>query len=280
MPIKLLRNIKLNRFTFSKSQEGKGVLRQQFSGKHVLGAYVFPCKDLKSNQPLFNDGFPSLIFMPRSTDHVRLRRKKEIVHLKSAWACCGVIQDTHWEIPEGLEYILVLRFNPSSFYSLFKIDPMVFRSAPVCSFQDLVSEGWSSVINQMYQKEGVSEKISFLESVLSEQNTDDYLPYFLQAAIDHIELRKGNTTVSDVLKALGEKVNHKWLQRNFVKYLGISPKKYISLQRFIYAYGRYGENKNPDLLDTALHSGYYDHSHFYKDFKQYIGITPSQYAWD
>jgi len=280
MPIKLLRNIKLNRAASSKSQDGEDVFYQQFSSKHFLGAYVFSCKHLKSNQPLFNDGFPSLIFMPRSTDHVRLRRKKEIVHLKSAWACCGVIQDTHWEIPEGLEYILVLRFNPSSFYSLFKIDPAVFQSTPVCSFQDLVSEEWSTVINEMYQHEGVSEKIRFLEYALAEQDTDDYLPYFLQAAIDHIELRKGNTTVSEVLKALGAKVNHKWLHRNFVKYLGISPKKYISLQRFIYAYGNYGGNGRPDLLDTAIRSGYYDHNHFYKDFKQYIGITPSQYAWD
>lgn len=280
MPIKFLKKIKLNHSPYNVLGAGTDVFYKQFSSRHVLGAYIFPCKDLKSRQALFNDGFPSLIFMPKSTDRVRLEKKDEIIQLKSAWACCGVIQDTHWEIPEGLEYIFVLRFKPASFYSLFEIDPIAFQSNPVCSFQDLVSEKWMSVIEEMYQKEGPLEKAQFLDHVLSSHKTEDYLPYFLQAAIGHIEEQKGNTTVSDVLNALDNKVNHKWLHRNFVKYMGLSPKKYISLQRFIYAYGRHGESRSRNLLDTALHSGYYDHNHFFKDFKQYIGVTPSQYAWD
>lgn len=280
MPIKFLKKIKLNYSPNKQYGVGIDVLHKQFSSQHILGAYIFPCKGLTSSQALFNDGFPSLIFMPRSTDRVRLKKKDEVINLKSAWACCGIVQDIHWEIPEGLEYIFVLRFKPSSFYSLFEIDPTVFQSTPVWSFQDLVGETWESVIEEMYQKENMSEKVEFLDRVLSGYNTDDYLPYFLQAAIDHIEEQKGNTTVSDVLTALDNKVNHKWLQRNFVKYMGLSPKKYISLQRFIYAYGRHGENRSRNLLDTALRSGYYDCNHFFKDFKQYIGMTPSQYAWD
>lgn len=279
MPIKLLKNIKLLTSSRSKTLNEKEVFYKSFTNKHILGAYLFPCKDLKSNQPLFNDGFPSLIFMPRATDDVTLRKKGKIIKLKSSWVCCGVIQDTHWEVPDGLEYIMVLRFNPASFYSIFNIDPVIFQTNPICGFQDIVNEKWCSVIEEMYQKDSISDKINFLDEVFSTYHIDDNLPYYLQAAIDHIDNQKGNTTVADLLKKLGGRVNHKWLHRNFVKYLGISPKKYISLQRFIYAYGHYDPEDSPDLFDVALKSGYYDYNHFFKDFKQYLGIAPSRYVW-
>ncbi|MBB1644559.1 AraC family transcriptional regulator [Sphingobacterium sp. UME9] len=278
MPIKFLKNIKLDTSARSKSSNGKEVLYKSFVNKHILGAYLFPCKDLESNQPLFNDGFPSLIFMPRSSDDVVLKKKGETIKLKSAWVCCGIIQDTHWEIPDGLEYIMVIRFNPASFYSIFNIDPAIFQSAPVCGFRDIVDEKWCLIIDKMYERESIKDKIKFLDKVFSSCNIENNLPYFLQAAIDHIDEQRGNTTVADLLRKLGSKVNHKWLHRNFVKYLGIPPKKYISLQRFIYAYGHY-DPKGSDLFDIALRSGYYDYNHFFKEFKQYLGIAPSRYSW-
>jgi|SRR5690606_27417947 len=280
MPIKLLKNIKLSSSLLSKYEHGNEVLYKRFATKHVVGAYIFPCKDLKANQPLFNDGFPSLIFMPHATDDVILRKKGNIVKLKSAWVCCGVIQDTHWEVPDGLEYIMVVRFNPASFYSMFDIDPSIFQSNPIYGFRDIVDEKWCAVIDEMYQKESISEKISLLDKVFSSHLMADNLPYFLQAAIDHIDEQRGNTTVSDLIKKFGGRVNHRWLHRNFVKYMGISPKKYISLQRFIYAYGHYDPENSADLFAIALRAGYYDYNHFLKDFKQYIGMAPSRYSWN
>ncbi|MFC3196729.1 helix-turn-helix domain-containing protein [Parapedobacter deserti] len=234
---------------------------------------------MKSNQPLFNDGFPTLIVMPRASDVVHLRKKEETITLSPVWICCGVIQDTHWEMPEGLEYILVFRFKPSAFYSLFGVDPAVFQSTPVQSLKDIVDIRWASVIDEMYRKETALDRVAYLNDVFAAYQTDEYLPYFLQVAIDHIEDQKGNTTVSELLARLGGKVNHKWLHRNFVKYLGISPKRYISLQRFIYAYGHFDADNSPDLFDVALKAGYYDYNHFLKEFKQYLGVAPSRYSW-
>lgn len=258
----------------------KDVVYRQLKNEHVFGAYVFPCKDLKSNQPLFNDGLPSLIFMPRKSDTVHLKEKGKTVKFKSAWICCGVIKDTHWEVPKDLEYILVLRFKPSSFYSIFNIDPLVFHSKPIYNLEDIIGENWMQVFDKMYERKTVSQKISFLDDALSKCQTNNSFPHILSVAIQYIEEKRGNTTVSDVLHRLGKRVNSKWLYRNFVKYIGISPKKYISLQRFIYTYGEYEKNKSEELFDVALHSGYYDYNHFFKDFKRYIGIAPSQYAWN
>lgn len=280
MPIKLLKNIKF----FGSSSQDPAIKKDLFYGvssnKHIVGAYVFPCKELKANQPLFNDGFPSVIFMPSLSDEVHLSKRDKTITLKPVWVCCGVIKDTQWKIPDELEYIMVLRFRPSSFYSIFNVDPSLFHSKPVCSLEDFAHDKWLQVINEMYQKGTAREKIAVMTKALSLYDESNYLPPMLQTAIDHIDEKKGNTTVSDLLVAIGGKINQKWLQRNFIKYIGLPPKKYISLQRFIYTYGQYDMDKSSDLLGAAMMSGYYDYNHFYKDFKEYIGISPSQYAWD
>ena len=263
-----------------KSVLGQEVAYRERNEQDVFEAYVFSCKDLNSHQPLFNDGLPSLILMPRKSDTVHLKGESGTITCNAAWVCCGVIENTYWEVPRGLEDILVLRFKPSYFYSLFNVLPSVFHSKPIHNLEDVVGERWMSVFDEMYENDVLSERISFLGNVFSSFETNRYFPYVLSVAIDYIEDKRGNTTVSEVLNQLGKNVNPKWLHRNFVKYIGIAPKKYISLQRFIYTYGLYGKNNLEDVFDVALLSGYYDYNHFLKDFKRYIGIAPSLYTWD
>lgn len=280
MPIRLLKSIKLRKSCYPLGMKKKTSDGFQFSEKHVTGAYVYKSEELKSRQFLFNDGFPTLVLMPNDTDTVELKRKsKHLKTLQSAWVCCGIIKETYWEIPEDLEYIVVLRFTPPVFYSLFNINPAVFQSDPIRNLEDIVSPEWMNVFEEMYQIEEVADQMAFLNKKFSSHEVVEELPDSLQRAIDHIEKRRGNITVSELLTLLGPDINRKWLQRHFLKHLGIPPKKYISLQRFIDAYDQYDQDTPEDLLSVALSSGYYDYNHFLKEFKQFIGMAPSQYVW-
>lgn len=280
MPINFLQNIKMSMSTKSKLITGQEVLYNELKTANTWRIHVFSCKDLKPNQSLFNDGLPSLIFLPQKSDIVQLSDKGETVKFNSAWVCCGEIKNIYWKMPIDLEYIMVLRFKPSTFYSLFNVNSSVFHSNPICNLEDIISENWMRIFDKMYEKKTIFERISFLEKALSSFQPNDCFPHILSNAIEYIEYKKGNTSVSDVLNQLGKKVNPKWLHRNFVKYIGISPKRYILLQRFIYTYGQCKKSNLEDLLDIAMLSGYYDYNHFFKDFKRYIGISPSQYTWE
>lgn len=279
MPINFLQNIKSLSLT-SGSIGTHNIVCGGLKSEHIAGAYIFTCKNLNSSQPLFNDGIPSVILMSRKSDKVILKGQTEDIVLNSAWMCCGVIKNTHWAIPRELEHILVVRFKPASFYSLFDVSPSVFLSRPICNLTDIISEKWNQVFNEMYEKETMCERISFLDDALSLHKTCHNFPYILNIATQYIEDQKGDTSVAEVLPQLGKGVNSKWLHRNFVKYIGIPPKKYISLQRFIYSYNECKLSKTKDLAGLILISGYYDYNHFVKDFKRYIGIAPSHYSWD
>lgn len=67
-------------------------------------------------------------------------------------------------------------------------------------------------------------------------------------------------------------VSHKTLDRHFLKYTGVSPKKMLSLIRFTKTM-EYAIKYKSFNLDTLWEFGYYDYSHFSKDFKKHYGKT-------
>lgn len=284
MPINFLQNIKSSPLE-AIALVGNGFLsRDGANTSAILAIHTFSCLDLKGKQPIFNDGIPSLILMPKKSDTALLKINNAPVLFDSAWLCCGTIKRTYWELPPDLQYILVIRFNPAFFYSFFNISPAVFASKPICNLKDLAADKWMKLFDLIYNKETVESRISFIEKIFSPARIDDTrhnnFPQLVSAALELIDMKQGNTTVNNVLQQIGIPDNPKWLHRNFVKYMGISPKRYIALQRFIYTYERCQTNNVRDYFGAALHSGYYDYNHYLKDFKQYIGVSPTQHTWE
>lgn len=243
---------------------------------HISGIYVFSCKDLNPYQPLFNDGQPSLIFMPRKSDTVFLHGQNAMKQFSSVWVCCGVIENTYWEMAREVEYILVVRFKPASFYSIFNIQPTTFDKKPIQCMYNLVDKQWKNVFDKMYEKPTATERAAFLSNTIAMSPVDENFPHILYDAMEYIDQRKGNTSVTEVLQHIGKRVNSKWLYRNFMRFIGISPKKYISLQRFIFASTYYQDPSTSKQSGVPVRWGYYDNNHFFKDFKKYLGATPSK----
>ena len=84
----------------------------------------------------------------------------------------------------------------------------------------------------------------------------------------------GTITVQE-LCAVGGK-NERQLQRLFKKYIGISPKYYIRIIRFNYIFQLLKEGM-VNWTEVVFRSGYYDQSHFIRDFKCFTGEDPSAY---
>lgn len=68
------------------------------------------------------------------------------------------------------------------------------------------------------------------------------------------------------------------LQRNFRRYVGVSPKWVIRCFRLHEAAERLARGRDLDHACLAAELGYYDQAHFIRDFKQMTGHAPSEYA--
>jgi AraC-like DNA-binding protein len=68
------------------------------------------------------------------------------------------------------------------------------------------------------------------------------------------------------------------LERLFRAHVGVSPKWVIRRFRVQEAAERAGSGAAPDWGGLALELGYFDQSHFIRDFKAQVGRTPTEYA--
>lgn len=66
-------------------------------------------------------------------------------------------------------------------------------------------------------------------------------------------------------------------QRKFLERLGISPKEFCRLIR-LHNSTRELATGNSDQFEVLVNAGYYDQSHYYREFKKLIGILPTAFV--
>ena len=93
------------------------------------------------------------------------------------------------------------------------------------------------------------------------------------------ELRGSNGSVS--ITELCEKIDirERQLERQFSKYIGLSPKFYARIIRLGYIF-ELMQNQDNSWADLVYQSGFYDQSHFIKNFKEFTGEDPSAYGFN
>ncbi|MGE0076440.1 MAG: DUF6597 domain-containing transcriptional factor [Bacteroidales bacterium] len=68
------------------------------------------------------------------------------------------------------------------------------------------------------------------------------------------------------------------LERLFLKYIGLSPNTYTTLNRFHGALNQMLNASNAKLTSLAYDNEYFDQMHFIKEFKRYTGSTPKSFT--
>ena len=84
---------------------------------------------------------------------------------------------------------------------------------------------------------------------------------------------KGISSISDLSGY--SSISQRQLERLFLVYLGVSPKKFSSLVRYQYLWRDILFNKNFNIQDGVCKYGYTDQAHLLNDFKKYHTLTPT-----
>jgi AraC-like DNA-binding protein len=81
------------------------------------------------------------------------------------------------------------------------------------------------------------------------------------------------SAIDHAANAVGYTNRH--LRRVFLDFVGAAPGDYLRLRRFNTALRHMRSPQN--LTEIALAAGYYDQAHFCREFKDFAGLTPSEY---
>lgn len=266
MPVKFLNRIlRINQEQLSTE---KGVLE---------GVYLMECDGLKKEELLFNDGKPSIILMPNREDRVSITVNTQKKEFQSAWVTFGELNHSYMDIPQSLDYLIIIRFNGHAFFDLFGITPQGIKNKPICNFHDFQNDEIVQHIFKSYDILDPQERVRYLREYLSQLQVLNTFPKLLEDMVEVISTDDKVFTVSDLSTIFKATLNDKWIQRSFNKYFGISPKKYLKMHRFIRVHGTLDRCQSDSKLALALAHGYYDGNHFIKDFKNITGYTPHSY---
>lgn len=97
----------------------------------------------------------------------------------------------------------------------------------------------------------------------------------IEFCVNEIKRTKGLVSVEALASKVG--ISNRHLARRFDKCIGLSPKEFSRIIKFIGSLDTMQHSSYKSLTDVALEAGYYDQSHFIHDFKEFSGMTPGEY---
>ncbi len=99
--------------------------------------------------------------------------------------------------------------------------------------------------------------------------------YAVSAALEMFSKNQAGPTVREAAKYLGLS------QRRFIQVfkaeVGITPKLFSRIQRFQQTRTFIQQNPSPNWASLALDLGYFDQSHFIREFLEFSGLSPTDY---
>ncbi|MDJ0869556.1 MAG: AraC family transcriptional regulator [Myxococcota bacterium] len=92
----------------------------------------------------------------------------------------------------------------------------------------------------------------------------------VEQAARRIDAARGAIAVGPLCDSLG--VGERWLERHFLRHVGVAPKRYARIVRFRHAWQALRGGRAQ--AEVALELGYCDQSHLLRDFRAFAGTSP------
>ncbi|NIK69501.1 helix-turn-helix transcriptional regulator [Paenibacillus sp. BK720] len=122
--------------------------------------------------------------------------------------------------------------------------------------------------------QGFSERIRGFERLCMPLLTGDARPIrMIDYCLTSMQRSNGSVTIRELAEDTG--YSERYIRTKFEQSLGISPKLYNRIIRFQRSLSGIVRSAS-SLTDVAMEGGYFDQSHFMKEFKSFSQLTPIQ----
>lgn len=188
------------------------------------------------------------------------------------------LTDTYIDVStHGETGVVFVRFYPegaSSFFG-FSLSEVANQSIDL---KAIFNTECRELEEQLYETTTLKERITLIEGFLLGHYTPlpAYDRQLMAKTVQVIKQAAGQTSAVSLSSQLA--VTPKSLERKCARYLGKSTKQVIQLFRFQAILQDFSQVRVSTATERALRCGYFDQSHFIRDFKRYTGLTPGEFA--
>lgn len=178
---------------------------------------------------------------------------------------------------EGVNIMLGVRWHPHG-SSCFLHDQADLFNGRVVDYRDLSDTGMDQLHERLMEAITWEERLRILEDYLL-RRLFSFGKTERVVLVGDIMGQIGSPEFFDRIATVASKygMSPRYLQKLFVQYTGMPPKLYAKVQRFQQSL-KLIQRKDASLTSITYECGYFDQSHFIREFKSFTGVTPSGYA--
>jgi len=167
-----------------------------------------------------------------------------------------------------------IRFHPAGAFPFLDVSAYELTNG-MAGLDDLNLKTSASLYEQLLTVPSLHQKIALIENwLLHLLNTRREIPPIIFQSLDMLQGSHGQIQIHDLAQEIA--ISERQLQRLYKEQIGISPKQFARLQRVNHARDILKIAHDP-FAEIGFSAGYYDQSHFIREFKSVVGMTPEQY---
>lgn len=244
--------------------------------RDIIDCYwVIENEDTKIDpQKIIPDGYPEIIFHYGDAYRINITGSWET---QSKKLLAGQISNHFMLENTGVSGMFGIKFKPHALCRLFGIDMSQFTDR-VVDLNTILAEEFSTVDSFILGNNSFTDKTTymnrFFEELVSEPDEQDQA---VQKIVERIIGENGLISVTELSNS--HDIHERKLSRIFNRYIGLSPKFYSRIIRFSYIFSVVREKKM-SWGEIAQMTGFFDQSHFIKNFREFTGEEPSKYIFE
>lgn len=240
--------------------------------KYIKGYYIVEINKHSEYMPwqrVFPTGSISLVFHYGSPS--KFKEKEADEYIEPNLIICGQ-QTFYYDLSlSGKTGMIIIAFKPygaNTFFN-FPVSNLLNRNL---SMHDLYVNQSDELEDKLLNLKNNKERITLLENFLIDKITENIYFERIKHATEIIKSSKGHVKIQTLAQEVCFGI--KQFERVFSVHIGLNPKKYLSIVRFQNVMQMKQNNYNANYIQLAFDNGYYDQSHFIRDFKSFTGVTP------
>jgi AraC-like DNA-binding protein len=187
----------------------------------------------------------------------------------------GQIKNFGKIIESGNEGMVAVVFYPDGLSPFIKI-PFIEFTGLIVDLELVFGKIIKDLEDKICEAITNENRITLIEQFLLNQlkNKENQFNNDIRFAVSQMQL---NTKISILKLASEVNMSKRNFERKFLENVGLSPVFYNRIVRFQKAIKLLNLQKELSFTELAYSAGYYDQSHFIRDFKQFYGQPPKEF---
>ena len=144
---------------------------------------------------------------------------------------------------------------------------------------DVVKQSGADELAELQQSVAAIDadsRVPHVEEFFRQRKTRFAPDHLVDISLKEIFTNHGMISIQEIAVSTGFSERH--IEQLFKRFVGLSPKFFARIVRFSHVFNVVSD-KRPDWNDVVYKAGFYDQSHFIRNFKAFTGEDPSKYMF-